>query len=111
MIYVKEINPPVKMSGLSSFIITPEAHSKEVYDIISHLTVNRYDPTKTKKDPHYYLKRDGFWEISCVDIKQFLEQATKLDDIRLELDESKPENKLLIKQDTPEWFINFLNEN
>ena len=110
MIYVKEINPPIKMSGLSSFIITPETNSNLVYDIISRLTINRYDPMNTRKPPYYYLERDGFWEISCVDIKSFLEQATKIDDIHLELDESKPENKLLIKQDTPDWFINFLNE-
>ena len=111
MIYVKEINPPVKMSGLSSFIVTPETNSNLVYEIISRLTVNRYDPKNTRKPPYYYLERDGFWEISSVDIRSFLEQATKLDDIHLELDESKSENKLLIKQDTPDWFINFLNEN
>lgn len=60
MIYVKEINPPVKMSGLSSFIVTPETNSNLVYDIISRLTVNRYDPKNTKKEPYYYLERDGF---------------------------------------------------
>ena len=94
MIYVKEINPPIKMSGLSSFIITPEAYSKEVYDIISRLTINRYDPKNTKKEPYYYLERDGFWEISCVDIKSFLEQATKLDDIHLELVETNEDKQL-----------------
>lgn len=88
MIYVKEINPPIKMSGLSSFIITPETNSNLVYDIISRLTVNRYDPKTTRKAPYYYLERDGFWEISSVDIRSFLEQATKIDDIHLELIEN-----------------------
>ena len=90
MIYVNELIPPRKMSGLSSFAVTMDKYNPAVYEIICKLTVNYYADKLKDKGPYYYWDRDGFFEISCVDLKKFLDQATKIDDIQIRFVEDQP---------------------
>lgn len=75
MLYVKEIIPR-KISGLTSFLVSSDRYSEELLSIMNSLTT------------YYYFKKEYSWEISSVDLKIFLDAATKLDDIKLELIET-----------------------
>lgn len=72
MIYVKE-TLPIKISGLTSFLVYSDRYSKDFLELIKSLTVS------------YYFEKDYTWEISSIDLKLFLENATILDDIELTL--------------------------
>lgn len=75
MILVKEIVPR-KISGLTSFLVSIDHFIPEIQDLFNSLTTQ------------YYFKKEHCWEISSVDLKNFLDSAVKLDDIRLELIEN-----------------------
>lgn len=77
MILATEIIPK-KISGLTSFLVSVDRFIPELQDIFSNLTT------------YYYFKKDHTWEISSVDLKLFLDQATKLDTIQLKLLEDVP---------------------
>ena len=78
MIFVKETKP-IKISGLTSFIVNTDKFSTELLDVIDSLTTS------------YWFTKFKCWEISSVDLKLFLDSATPIDDITLQLlkDETK----------------------
>lgn len=87
MIFVTEINPR-KISGLTSFLVSADRFVPELQDIFNNLTV------------YYYFKKEHYWEISSVDLKAFLDQATRLDSVQLKLLET--ESELNFKEVTEE---------
>ncbi len=98
MIYITELRPPKKLSGKSSFLIK---YSKYVPELLS--LIFSYNKVK----PYYYFEKAHEWEISCVNLKEFMDEAIKYDDITLTLVKDEP---TLIKSDMPSWLIYFLNK-
>ena len=72
MIIVEEIIPK-KISGLTSFLVSTNKFIPELSEIFNSLTT------------YYYFKKSHQWEISAIDLKSFLDQVTRLDDIQLKL--------------------------
>lgn len=72
MIYITEISPPRKISGLSSIIV--------------QFDYNQYIVDAVKTIPTYYFhKKDNAWEIPIVYLSRLLDNLTFLDDIQLQL--------------------------
>lgn len=72
MIYIEEINPPRKVSGISSFTVKFN-YSEPIVDAIKTL-------------PHYiYHKKEYTWEIPACYLSRLLDTLTFLDDIQLKL--------------------------
>ena len=72
MIYVTEISPPRKISGLSSIIVQFD-YSQYVVDSLKTI------PT------YYFHKKDNAWEIPISYLGRLLDSLTFLDDIQLQL--------------------------
>ena len=72
MIYVTEISPPRKISGLSSIIVQFD-YSQYVVDSLKTI------PT------YYFHKKDNAWEIPISYLGRLLDSLTFLDEINLRL--------------------------
>lgn len=72
MIYVTEISPPKKISGLSSICVTFD-YNQYVVDALKTI------PT------FYYHKRDNVWELPVCYLGRLLDNLTFLDEIQLRL--------------------------
>ena len=72
MIYITEISPPKKISGLSSICV--------------HFDFNQYIVDALKTIPtFYYHKKDNIWEFPICYLGRLLDSLTFLDDIQLNL--------------------------
>ena len=72
MISIKEIYPPRKIPGLTSFIINFDFRP-DIVEVLKALPV------------YYYHKKDYTWEIPISCLSKALDSLTKLDEIKLEL--------------------------
>lgn len=72
MIYITEIAPPSKISGLSSICITFD-YNEYIIDVLKALPV------------YYYHKKDRVWEIPVCYLGRVLDALTFYDDIQLRL--------------------------
>lgn len=78
MVYITEISPPSKISGLSSLVV--------------QFNYNQYIVDSLKSIPtYYYHKKDKVWELPIVYLGRLLDNLTFLDDITLKLLD-KPES-------------------
>ena len=72
MIEIREISPPRKLSGLTSFLLK-FPYNPQAVDIIKSFF------------PAVFDKKNLTWEVSSVYLSQLLDQLTYLDDIKLTL--------------------------
>ena len=72
MIEIREISPPRKLSGLSSFLLK-FPYNPQIVDVVKSFS------------PAVFDKKNLTWEISSSYLSQLLDQLTYLDDIRLTL--------------------------
>lgn len=72
MISIKEIYPPRKIPGLTSFVVNFDFRP-DIVEVLKALPV------------YYYHKKDYTWEIPISCLSKALDSLTKLDEIKLEL--------------------------
>jgi len=93
MIQIKEIKP-IKVSGLTSFLVSFE-YNAEIINAIKALTTS------------YYLKKLQAWEVGIPDLAMLLDSLTLIDDIKLELQDEK-DVKLQKIEKQIEWIPDYL---
>ena len=103
MIEIREISPPRKLSGLSSFLLK-FPYNPQIVDVIKSFS------------PAVFDKKNLTWEISSSYLSQLLDQLTYLDDIQLTLlpgeikEISDFEGPTVPFDDLPQWFKSFIKQ-
>lgn len=103
MIEIREISPPRKLSGLSSFLLK-FPYNPQIVDIVKSFS------------PAVFDKKNLTWEISSSYLSQLLDQLTYLDDIQLTLlpgeikEISDFEGPIVPFDDLPQWFKSFIKQ-
>ena len=103
MIEIREISPPRKLSGLSSFLLK-FPYNPQIVDVVKSFS------------PAVFDKKNLTWEISSSYLSQLLDQLTYLDDIQLTLlpgeikEISDFEGPAVPFNDLPQWFKSFIKQ-
>ena len=103
MIEIREISPPRKLSGLSSFLLK-FPYNPQIVDVVKSFS------------PAVFDKKNLTWEISSSYLSQLLDQLTYLDDIQLTLlpgetkETSDFEGPTVPFDDLPQWFKSFIKQ-